>query len=264
MIDAKTEKGNIKNQKTEEGNEIIKIEGLWKYFDGRAVLKDINISIPRGKITVVMGRSGCGKTVLVKHIVGLLRPDKGKIYFNGKDITSLGKSELERFRKNFGFLFQNSALFDWMTVEENIAFPLYEVKKMKNKSEIKKKLDPILDIIGLKGHERKYPSELSGGMQKRTALARAVISEPEVVILDEPTSGIDPATSFSIEDLILKLKKKVGSTFIVITHDIKSALRLADKIIFMQNGKVIWQGLPQEIKNVEHEEVKTFLRRLEI
>ncbi len=245
-------------------DQVIEIKGLWKYFGGRAVLKDINITIPQGKITVIMGRSGCGKTVLVKHIVGLLKPDKGNIYFRGKDITTFGKKELEGFRKRFGFLFQNSALFDWLTIEENIAFPLYEVMGIKDKKKIREKLNPILEIIGLRGHEHKYPAEISGGMQKRTALARAVISEPDVVVLDEPTSGIDPATSFSIEDLILKLKKKVGSTFIVITHDIKSALRLADKIIFMQDGEVIWQGTPQKIKNVEHDEVKTFLRRLEI
>jgi phospholipid/cholesterol/gamma-HCH transport system ATP-binding protein len=242
---------------------IIEVQGLWKSFNGKPVLKNINLKIETGKINVIMGRSGCGKSVLVKHIVGIMKPDKGKIIFEGVDITQLKPSEKFSYIRNIGFLFQNSALFDWMTVEENIVFPLFEVQNIKDRKILREKLDWILDIIGLKGHEKKYPSELSGGMQKRTALARAIIHNPKVVILDEPTSGIDPATSSVIEDLILDIKEKIKSTFVVITHDIKSAIKLADKIIFMKDGEIIWQGLPEDIRYSENEEIKHFLRRLE-
>lgn len=242
---------------------IIKVENLWKYFDGKPVLKNINAEIEKGKITVVMGRSGCGKTVLMKNIVGILKPEKGKIIFEGRVINELSGEEKLEIIQNFGFLFQNSALFDWLTVEENIAFPLVEINRIKDKNIIKEKVYQLIEIIGLKGHEKKYPAELSGGMQKRTALARAIIHNPKIVILDEPTSGIDPATSSSIEELILDLKKRFGSTFLVITHDIKSAIRLADKIIFMKDGEIIWQGKPQEIVNQKEEEIRIFLKRLE-
>lgn len=246
-----------------ENEIIIKIENLWKYFEGKPVLKNINAEIEKGKITVIMGRSGCGKTVLMKNIVGILKPEKGKIIFEGQAINEIsGEKKLEIIR-NFGFLFQNSALFDWLTVEENIAFPLVEINKIKDKNIIKEKVYQLIEIIGLKGHEKKYPAELSGGMQKRTALARAIIHNPKIVILDEPTSGIDPATSSSIEDLILDLKKRFGSTFLVITHDIKSAIKLADKIIFMKDGEIIWHGKPQEIVNQKEEEIRIFLKRLE-
>ncbi|MCS7213053.1 MAG: ATP-binding cassette domain-containing protein [Candidatus Calescibacterium sp.] len=244
---------------------IITIENLWKSFGGKVVLKNINTKIKEGKITVIMGRSGCGKTVLMKHIVGILSPDRGRIFFENEDITKISKDEKLRYIRNFGFLFQNSALFDWMTVEENVAFPLYEIKRIRNIQEIKQRVSEILEVVGLKGHEKKYPSELSGGMQKRTALARAIIHEPKVVVLDEPTSGIDPATTSVIEDLILDIKKRIKSTFIVITHDIKSALRLADHIIFMKDGEIIWEGEPQELKQKEstHSEIDIFLKRLE-
>ncbi len=241
---------------------VIKIQGLWKYFDGKPVLKNISVEIPTGKITIIMGRSGCGKTVLVKHIVGLLKPTEGKIFFKGRDVTDISAEERLDYLKKFGFLFQNSALFDWLTVEENILFPLYECMRIKDKAVLRQKLEPILEIIGMKGHEKKYPGELSGGMKKRVALGRAIIHNPEVVILDEPTSGIDPVTSSSIEDLILSVKKEISSTFIAITHDIKSALKLADYIIFMKDGEVIWDGNPSDIFDVSDEEVQLFLRRL--
>ncbi len=241
---------------------IIVVEELWKRLDGKDILKGVNMSVERGKITVIMGRSGCGKTVLVKHIVGIMKPDRGRIIFDGEDISLLSGREREMIFKNFGFLFQGSALFDWMTVEENVAFPLFEVLGIKDKHEIKELLERILDIVGLLGHEKKYPSELSGGMKKRVGLARAIIHDPKVVILDEPTSGIDPATTETIEDLILSIKDRLNSTFIVITHDIKSALRLADKIIFMKDGMVIWEGAPKNILNADDPEIEKFIRRL--
>lgn len=243
---------------------IIEVIDLFKSFQNKTVLKKINLKIERGKITVIMGRSGCGKTVLVKNIVGILSPERGKIIFEGEDITNLSQSERLKYIRNFGFLFQNSALFDWLTVEENIGFPLYEVKGVKDIKMIRERINEILDIVGLKGHEKKYPSELSGGMQKRTALARAIIHDPKVVILDEPTSGIDPATTSTIEDLILDIKRRIKSTFIVITHDIKSAMRLADEIIFMKDGEIIFKGLPEDLKRYEHPEIEVFLKRFEL
>lgn len=252
-------------KETDTREDLIRIEGLWKTFFGKTVLKNINTTIKRGKITVIMGRSGCGKTVLVKHIVGILEPDRGRILFEGRDITGLSHEEKLKYISNFGFLFQNSALFDWMTVEENIAFPLHEVAKIRDRTKIKDRVAEILEIVGLKGHEKKYPSELSGGMQKRAALARAMILEPKILILDEPTSGIDPVTTSVIEDLILSIKKRMRSTFVVITHDIKSALRLADHITFMKNGEIIWEGSPSDILSSgrENPEINLFLKRLE-
>lgn len=243
---------------------IIEVLELYKKFQNKTVLRNINLKIRREKITVIMGRSGCGKTVLVKNIVGILSPDSGKVLFEGEDITNLSQYQKLKYIRNFGFLFQNSALFDWLTVEENVAFPLYEVKGIKDIKKIRERVNEILEIVGLKGHEKKYPSELSGGMQKRTALARAIIHDPKVVILDEPTSGIDPATTSTIEELILDIKKRIKSTFIVITHDIKSAIRLADEIIFMKDGEVIFKGISDEIKKSDHPEISIFLKRMEL
>ncbi len=259
------ENNHNKNHDTGKYDEyIIEVIDLFKSFQNKIVLKNINLKIRRGRITVIMGRSGCGKTVLVKNIVGILSPERGKILFDGEDITNLSQSERIKRIRNFGFLFQNSALFDWLTVEENIAFPLYEVKGIKDIKIIRERIDEILEIVGLKGHEKKYPSELSGGMQKRTALARAIIHDPKVVILDEPTSGIDPATTSTIEDLILDIKRRIKSTFIVITHDIKSATRLADDIIFMKDGEIIFKGQPEDLKKSKHPEIEIFLKRLEL
>jgi phospholipid/cholesterol/gamma-HCH transport system ATP-binding protein len=244
---------------------MIVIEDLHKWFGDHHVLKGINLKIEKGKITVILGRSGCGKTVLVKHIIGLLKPDRGKIYIDGVEITSLSWRKMKEVVKKFGMLFQGSALFDSMTVEENVAFPLREHTRLPE-SEIKKRVREKLEVVGLKDVENYYPSELSGGMKKRVGLARAMALDPEYIIFDEPTTGVDPPTAYSIDMLMKETQRRFNLTFIVITHDISSTFRIADKIAMMEDGKIIEAGTPEEIMNSKNEDVKRFLEahRLEV
>jgi phospholipid/cholesterol/gamma-HCH transport system ATP-binding protein len=244
---------------------MIVIEDLHKWFGDHHVLKGINLKIEKGKITVILGRSGCGKTVLVKHIIGLLKPDRGKIYIDGTEITSLSWRKMKEVVKKFGMLFQGSALFDSMTVEENVAFPLREHTRLPE-SEIKKRVREKLEVVGLKDVENYYPSELSGGMKKRVGLARAMALDPEYIIFDEPTTGVDPPTAYSIDMLMKETQRRFNLTFIVITHDISSTFRIADKIAMMEDGKIIEAGTPEEIMNSKNEDVKRFLEahRLEV
>jgi len=237
---------------------MIVIEDLHKWFGDHHVLKGINLKIEKGKITVILGRSGCGKTVLVKHIIGLLKPDRGKIYIDGTEITSLSWRKMKEVVKKFGMLFQGSALFDSMTVEENVAFPLREHTRLPE-SEIKKRVKEKLEVVGLKDVENYYPSELSGGMKKRVGLARAMALDPEYIIFDEPTTGVDPPTAYSIDMLMKETQRRFNLTFIVITHDISSTFRIADKIAMMEDGKIIEAGTPEEIMNSKNEDVKRFL-----
>jgi len=237
---------------------MIVIEDLHKWFGDHHVLKGINLEIEKGKITVILGRSGCGKTVLVKHIIGLLKPDRGKIYIDGTEITSLSWRKMKEVVKKFGMLFQGSALFDSMTVEENVAFPLREHTKLSER-EIKKRVREKLEVVGLRDVEHYYPSELSGGMKKRVGLARAMALDPEYIIFDEPTTGVDPPTAYSIDVLMKETQRRFNLTFIVITHDISSTFRIADKIAMMDDGKIIEAGTPEEIMNSKNEDVKRFL-----
>lgn len=240
---------------------VVKVENLRKSFDGREVLRGVNFEAEEGKITVLMGRSGCGKTVLIKHMIGLLRPDSGKIYVMGKEITGMKEKELMSTLKNVGVLFQSAALFDSMNVEENVAFPLVEHTHL-TQAEVKKRVREVLKIVGLEGAEKKCPPELSGGMKRRVGLARAIVFNPSIVIFDEPTSGIDPVTATSIEDLILETQKQLEVSFLVVTHDIKSALKLAHKIYVMREGKIAWSGATETIWEAQDEETKKFIERL--
>lgn len=237
---------------------MILIEDLHKWFGDHHVLKGINLKIEKGKTTVILGRSGCGKTVLVKHIIGLLKPDRGKIYVDGIEITSLPSHRMKEVVKKFGMLFQSSALFDSMTVEENVAFPLKEHTRL-TEEEIRKRVKAKLEVVGLKGIEDRYPSELSGGMKKRVGLARAMALDPEYIIFDEPTTGVDPVTAYSIDMLMKETQRKFNLTFIVITHDIISTFRIADHIAMMEDGKILEEGTPEEIMNSSHPEVRKFI-----
>jgi phospholipid/cholesterol/gamma-HCH transport system ATP-binding protein len=238
----------------------IRLENVKKSFRaGRdQVLKGVNLQFPKGKLTYILGSSGAGKSVMLKHILGLLRPDEGKIFVMGKEISKLQGKELKQHRTLFGMLFQNAALFDDMTVFDNVAFPLREHTKM-TISEIEAKVKQTLSILGMSTGFDKYPNELSGGMRKRVGLARAIIREPSVLLYDEPTTGLDPVTRTTVDELIETLKDRLKLTSIVISHDIPSALLLADQIAFLHAGNIVFWGTPHDFRKTDHPEVQKFL-----
>ena len=237
---------------------MIKIIDLHKKFGKTEVLTGVNLTINKGEITAIIGRSGSGKTVLVKHIVGLLKPDKGHIFIDGDDITQVNERTLKKIRHRFGMLFQEAALFDSMTVAENVAFPLREHTKLSER-EIKKIVREKLALVGLEGVENKMPSELSGGMKKRVGLARAIALEPEIIIYDEPTTGLDPVSSASIYELILNMEKQLKITSIIISHDVPTIFAIANKIAILSHGKIIAYDTSEKVIKSEHPEIKKFL-----
>jgi phospholipid/cholesterol/gamma-HCH transport system ATP-binding protein len=237
---------------------MITIKELKKSFNGLEVLRGVNLSIPEGKVTFIMGQSGTGKSVLLKHIVGLLKPDSGEIWFENKDITKLSEKELQKIRRKIGFLFQEGALFDSMTVKENVMFPLKEHFKMP-KSEMEKTAEELLSAVDLLSAKDKYPSELSGGMKKRAALARTLALRPQVVLFDEPTTGLDPILQVSILELIKNLKEKYNLTCVIVSHDLNLAFKFADYIAFLHQGVIIEVGTPEEIKTSTNDFVKKFI-----
>lgn len=237
---------------------MIKIEKLTKYFDKQKVLDNLSLLVNDKETLVIIGRSGCGKSVLLKHIMGLLKPDRGHIYINGEDITKLDDKQINNYRMKFGMLFQGSALFDSLTVEENVAFALNRFTT-KSKGEIAGIVKEKLALVGLENVEKLKPAELSGGMKKRVGLARAIAMDPEVVLYDEPTTGLDPIMADVINDLIVHLKKRLKKTSIVVTHDMKSAYKIADKIAMMYEGGIIEEGTPLEIQKTKSPVVKQFI-----
>ena len=239
---------------------MIEIIDLHKSFGNFEVLKGVNLKIEKGKITAIIGKSGEGKTVLVKHIVGLLKPDRGKVIIDGVDITKLSERGLDKIRRRFGMLFQESALFDSMTVGENVAFPLREHTNLKE-AEIKALVKKKLEMVRLFGVEDKMPSELSGGMKKRVGLARAIALEPEIVIYDEPTIGLDPITGRAIYRLILDMQRHLNGTSIVITHDVPAIFDIVDRVGVLSEGRIIAYGTPEEIIHSEDKEIQEFLRQ---
>lgn len=241
-------------------NIAIELKDVHKSFrEGRdEILKGISIQFPKGKLTYILGSSGTGKSVTLKHILGLLTPDTGTVNVLGTDLSTLDLNQLITLREKFGMVFQNSALFDDMTVFENVAFPLREHSKM-SEAEIEKEVVQILDLLGMKGPYDKYPSEISGGMRKRVGIARAMIRKPEILLYDEPTTGLDPLTRMTVDELIEKLKREFSLTSVVISHDIPSALRLADQIVFLDKGKVVFRGLPAEFVKSDHEAIREFI-----
>ncbi len=237
---------------------MIEIRNLKKKINYKSVLKGVNLNIEDGKITVIIGRSGCGKTVLVKHIIGLMKPDSGEILMDGKRIDNLSHKEWNVIRKNFAMLFQGSALFDSMSVFQNLALPLFEHTELPL-ADIKKKVEEKLSLVGMSGMQEKMPSELSGGMKKRVGLARAIIMEPKYIIYDEPTTGLDPITAETVDNLIIKLKSELKLTSLVVTHDIQSVYKIADKVAMLHNGMIIFTGSVDEIKNCKNLVVKEFI-----
>ncbi|MFA5812041.1 MAG: ABC transporter ATP-binding protein [bacterium] len=238
---------------------MIEIKGVHKSFNGNEVLKGIDLTIPDGKITVIIGPSGCGKTVLLRHIIGLFRPDRGRVVVDGVDIASLGSRELNDFRRRFGMLFQNAALFDSQSVFENVAFPLIESYRGRQLPDLKRIVEHKLSLVGLAGISNKMPSELSGGMRKRVGLARAIVLEPKIILYDEPTTGLDPIMTVAIDNLILSMQQKLAITSVVISHDINSALRVADQVAMVHDGRIIERGSSGEFRRSTNPAVREFL-----
>lgn len=238
---------------------LIRCEGLYKSFNGLKVLQGVDLEVARGETLVIIGESGCGKSVLLKHLIGLLRPDAGHVYFAGTDITRLSDHQLIPIRMRFGMLFQGSALFDSLSVGENVAFALREHRRL-SEEQVRLTVAEKLAVVGLTGEEEKMPSELSGGMQKRVALARAIALDPEVILYDEPTTGLDPLHADDINDLIIHTQSTVHATTIIVTHDIVSACRVADRIVMLFGGRLIGGGTPEDILNSGLPEVREFIR----
>jgi phospholipid/cholesterol/gamma-HCH transport system ATP-binding protein len=251
--------GTDEEHESAYGAGIIEVKSLTKRFGAKLVLDNISLSIEKGKTTVVIGPSGCGKTVLIKHFIVLVRPSEGQVFFEGRRVDNLGERELSKIRTHFGYLFQEGALFDSMTVAENIMFPIRQNYKVKNWDEVEDVVKAKLAMVGLDGFQNHYPARLSGGQRKRVALARAIALNPEVILYDEPTTGLDPIRSDIINELILKLERELGVTTVVVTHDMKSAYKVADRIIMLHNGKVIADGDADYIRNHPHPVVQQFI-----
>jgi len=240
---------------------MIEIKNLYKSFGGKEVLKGVNLEIERGETIVIIGRSGCGKSVLIKHIVGLLQPDEGYVKVEGQVVGDMNEEELYRLRKKFGFLFQGAALFDSMTVEENVGLALNESSVKKSPAEIRKIVDEKLSIVALSGVNNLKPSELSGGMKKRVGLARALVTNPDYILYDEPTTGLDPIMSDSIDALIKELSEKLKVTSIVVTHDMYSVKNVAVKVAMIHDGIIYFVGSPGELLKSNDRIITDFIKR---
>ena len=237
---------------------MIEIIDVHKKFGELEVLKGVNLSVKRGETIVIIGRSGCGKSVLLKHLIGILTPDSGKLLFNDVDISQMKENELIEHRKKFGMLFQAAALFDSLSVKENVAFGLREHMDL-SEEEIDRITSEKLSLVGLYAVEGKKPAELSGGMRKRVGLARAFAMDPAIILYDEPTTGLDPITSDVINELIVKFKKEINVTSFAVTHDMKSAYKIADRIAMLYDGKIIESGTPEEIQKTSNPIVRQFI-----
>ena len=242
---------------------MIEIRNLHKSFGDNKVLKGVNLDIDTGETIVIIGRSGCGKSVLIKHIVGLLYPDDGYVKVEGQRVDEMDMKELYKMRGKFGFLFQGSALFDSMTVGENVSLPLAESGKRFTLAELDKKVSEKLDMVGMAGFQKLKPAELSGGMKKRVGLARALITDPDYIFYDEPTTGLDPIMSDSIDDLIKELTDRLNVTSVVVTHDMYSVKKVANQVAMMHDGKIHFSGTPAELVSSKDQTIKEFIQRTE-
>jgi phospholipid/cholesterol/gamma-HCH transport system ATP-binding protein len=240
---------------------MIEIINVSKRFGGHRVLESASLTIPAGSTCVILGRSGCGKSVLLKHIVGLLKPDAGTVKVEGKDLAHLPKQEMDGLRMRIGMVFQGGALFDSMTVGENVGFGLIEHQRPERK-ELMERIEESLCMVGLGGIQNLMPAELSGGMKKRVALARAICMRPQIILYDEPTTGVDPITADSINELIRAMHDRLKVTSVVVTHDMKSAYRVGDKLAMLYQGKIIAEGTPEEIQKTDNAVVHQFINGL--
>ncbi len=240
---------------------MIHISNLVRSFNNRKVLDELSLTVQTGSTCVIIGRSGCGKSVLLKHIVGILKPEQGQIFIDDKEVNKLSEEEMNALRLKIGMVFQGGALFDSMTVAENVGFGLIEHDGVSRK-ELLERVEESLCLVGLCGIQNLMPSELSGGMKKRVALARALCIKPQIILYDEPTTGVDPITADAINELIKSLHDKLKVTSIVVTHDMKSAYKVADRIAMMYQGKIIAEGTPEAIQNTDHAVVHQFINGL--
>jgi phospholipid/cholesterol/gamma-HCH transport system ATP-binding protein len=238
----------------------ISVENVHKSFGSQKVLNGVSLAVKRGETLAVLGRSGTGKSVLLRIIIGLEKPDSGAVRINGQDITGLVLDQLGEIRMKMGFLFQHAALYDSLTVEENVAFPLQHHKREMSKSEQDDRINALLAEVGMENARGKMPSDISGGMQKRVGLARALALEPAILLLDEPTAGLDPISSSEIDDLVLKLQKEHQMASIVVTHDLHSAKTIADRLALLDKGNVVIEGSFEELQKSDNEFVKEFLK----
>lgn len=237
---------------------MIKFENVTKRFGKKVVLNGLSLEIRKGEIFVIVGPSGTGKSVTLKHMVHLLTPDSGSVFVDGEDISHADSTELERLRENFGYLFQGGALLAWLNIFDNVALPLREKTKL-SEEEITQKVKETLALVELENDGEKFPSEISGGMQKRAGLARAIIRNPQIVLYDEPTSGLDPVMSRHIDRLIKNLNQKLGITSIVVTHDLNSALSIGHRIAMLKAGSLVELSTPEEFNNSQNPVVREFL-----
>ncbi|HOJ49581.1 MAG TPA: ATP-binding cassette domain-containing protein [Spirochaetota bacterium] len=237
---------------------MIKIENLYTILEDNIIHKNISLTVDKGKTTVIIGRSGCGKSVLLKVILMLIKPASGKIFFENQDLTKLNEEEIKNIRLKMGVVFQGSALFDSLTVYENVAFGLLKIKKIPEKKALEIARE-LLEWVGLKNIEYKYPGQLSGGMRKRVGIARALSMNPDIIIFDEPTTGLDPVMTDVIDNLVNRLKTEKKITSLVVTHDMKSAYKIGDYIYMMEKGEIVGEGTIEEIKNSSNPMIKQFI-----
>src|SRR3984957_6779514 len=246
--------------KVEGSAPVIIVEDLHKSFGSQKVLNGVSLAVCRGETLAVLGRSGTGKSVLLRIIIGLEKPDSGSVRIHGQDIAGLDLDQLGGIRKRMGFLFQHAALYDSLTVEQNVAFPLQHHRKDMSKSEQRDRVNNLLGEVGMQGAVAKMPSDISGGMQKRAGLARALALEPDILLLDEPTAGLDPISSGEIDDLVLKLQQEHHMASVVVTHDLHSAKTIADRLALLNQGSVVIEGSFEELQKSDIEFVREFLK----
>lgn len=237
---------------------VIKAENVVRKFGDRTILNGISLEVYKGETFVIMGGSGCGKSTFLRHLIGALKPDSGKVFLLGQELSTLKEDDLDKVKKRIGMSFQSAALFDSMTVGENVSLPLKEHTKL-DKGVIDIVVKMKLEMVGLRGFEALMPSQLSGGMRKRVALARAIVMDPEIVFYDEPTAGLDPIVAGVIDKLILDLSKKLAITSVVVTHDMKSVFSIADRVAMLYEGRVLEVGTPSQIKNSNNQMVQQFI-----
>lgn len=238
---------------------IISAQDLHKSFGANHVLRGVDLDFREGTTTVILGGSGSGKSVFMKHLIGLLRPDQGRVMVEGENMSEIEGDSLRRLRAQFGMVFQGAALFDSMTVLDNVAFPLREHQSSLREEQIRAMVRDKLAVLGLEGIEDKYPADLSGGMRKRVGLARAVIVDPKIILYDEPTTGLDPITTDYVDDMVIAARENFSVTSVVISHDIASAFHIADRIAFLYEGRIVAQGPPEQMRASSHPFVSKFL-----